>query len=207
MKKSTIKKPVTDPQDDNSPKYSFDEVYQNVVQVLLNGTKEQQDKVWKLLNEGEGEWVWMKMKVITDAYKAADAKGREEFSLIAIEKHLESGNAVLLEETFTDPTTDIKYRVYKFKNGVLYRIPFATDGMDKYAYDKALNKKFLGDYIEMSSVDETTYIPLDTEDKVKDYNAGGGYYQNHPLYKGVKPIVIKHHKQTQERSKVDSPRK
>lgn len=191
-------KPVTQTNNQSNatePKYSFDEIYKSVIYLLLNGTKEQQDKVWRQLNEGEGDWVWMKMKVITDAYSAADAKGKEEFSLMTVERHLKSGNAVLLKETFTDPETSIKYRLYRFKNGLLYRIPYATEGMDKYAYDKALNKKFLGDYIEMTSVEETTYIPLDTEEKVKDYNSGGGYYLNHPLYKGVKPIVVKHSKQ------------
>lgn len=163
----------------NDPNYSFSEVYKAVTHLLVNGTKEQQDKVWKMLNEGDGEWAWMKMKVITDAYSSADAKGKEEFSLISMEQHLKSGTAVLLEETFTDPETDIKYRLYRFKNGLLYKIPFATEGMDKYAYDKALNKKFLGDYIEMTSVEETTLIPLDTEEKVKDYNAGDYFRKHH----------------------------
>lgn len=186
----------TNTQDDSpEPKYSFDEIYKSVIYLLLNGTKEQQDKVWKQLNEGKGDWVWMKMKVITDAYSAANAKGKEEFSLMTMERHLESGNAVLLKETFTDPETNIKYRLYRFKNGQLHRIPYATENMDKYVYDKALNKKFLGDFIELTSVEDTTYIPLDTEEKVKDYNSGGGYYLNHPLYKGVKPIVVKHSKQ------------
>lgn len=199
------KKHISDKPEASLP--TFDEVYKSVVHVLLTGTKEQQNQVWRLLNEGEGDWVWMKMKVITDAYSAADAKGREEFSMIGIQQHLDSGNAKLLKKTFIDPETNIEYRIYKFKNGLLYRIPFATDGMDKYAYNKALNKKFLGDYIEMTSVEETTYIPLDTAEKVKDYNSGGGYYLNHPLYKGVKPIVIKHHKQTQEQSKADLPQR
>lgn len=183
----------------DDPKYSFNDVYKSVTHLLVNGTKEQQDKVWKMLNEGEGEWAWMKMKVITDAYSSADAKGKEEFSLIAIDQHLKSGNAILLEETFTDPETDIKYRLYRFKNGLLYKIPFATEGMDKYAYDKALNKKFLGDYIEMTSVEGTTLIPLDTQEKVKDYNAGD-YFRKHRY--PSKPI-----EQKQEQSKADSLQK
>jgi len=164
--------------DTNEPKYSFDEVYKSVVHILINGTKEQQSQVWKLLNEGKGEWVWMKMKVITDAYSFADAKGKEEFTTMAMEQHLKSGNAILLEETFTDPETDIIYKQFKFKSGAIYRIPIATDGMDKYAYEKALNKKFMGDNIEMTSVDGVTLIPLDTQEKVNDYNAGD-YFKKH----------------------------
>lgn len=59
--------------------------------------------------------------------------------------------------------------------------------MDKYAYDKALNKHFLGDYIELQTAGavEVTLIPLDTPEKVKDYDSGG-YYLNHPFYKDSK---------------------
>lgn len=60
--------------------------------------------------------------------------------------------------------------------------------MDKYAYEKPLNKHFQGNYIELQTAgtDEVTLIPLDAPEKVKDYNSGGGYYLNHPLYKGSK---------------------
>lgn len=185
----------------DQPKYSFDEVYKSVTHILVNGTKEQQAQIWKMLNEGKGEWVWMKMKVITDAYSHADAKGKEEFSLLAMEKHLETGNAVLLEETFTDPDTDIKYRLYKFKNGIIYRIPFATDGMDKYAYDKALNKKFVGDFIERHTAgsNTVTLVPLDTQDKVESYNRGDIYQR----YQEIDGVL----KQRQERSKIGSLQK
>lgn len=169
------------------PKYSFDEIYKSIVYLLTNGTKEQQEKVWKQLNEGEGDWVWLKMKVLTDAYSAADAKAREEFSLIGMEKHLKSGYVKQIED-FTDEETGIKYRQYKRPHNLIWRVPYAIEGMDKYAYDKALNKHFLGDYIELQTAgsDEVTLIPLDTPEKVKDYNSGGGYYLNHPLYKGSK---------------------
>lgn len=192
----------TDPKTSESkPKHSFDEVYKAITHILVNGTKEQQDKVWKMLNEGEGEWVWMKMKVITDAYSHADAKGKEEFSLIAMEKHLKSKNAKLLKETFTDPETDITYRLYRFKNGLLYRIPIATEGMDKYGYDRALNKKFLGDFIERHTAGENTVtlVPLDTQDKVDSYNRGDLYQR----YQEINGVL----KQRPERSKVGSPRK
>lgn len=173
--------------DTTTPKYSFDDIYKSVVHILLNGTKEEQAKVWKQLNEGEGDWVWMKMKVLTDAYSHADAKGKEEFSMIGIANHLKSGYVKQIDD-FTDEETGIKYRQYKRPHGLIWRIPYATDGMDKYAYEKALNKHFLGDYIELQTAgtDEVTLIPLDTPEKVKDYNSGGGYYLNHPLYKGSK---------------------
>jgi len=184
------KLPVQKTEDAVEPKYTFEEVYKSIVHILTQGTKEQQDKVWKMLNEGKGDWVWLKMKVLTDAYSAADAKAREEFSLIGITQHLKSGYVTQIDD-FTDEETGIKYRQYKRPHGLVWRVPYATEGMDKYAYDKALNKHFLGDYIEMSSSDGTvTLIALDTLEKVKDYNSGGGYYQNHPLYKDTKPIKL-----------------
>ena len=166
-------------QDKQSP-YSFDEVYKAITQVLVKGTEEQQKKALKVLNEGKGDWVWLKAKLITETYSFADAKGKEEFALIGMQKHLDSGSAVLLNEVFTDPETSIRYRQYKFKKRPIYRIPFATEEMDKYAYDKAINKKFLGDFIEMDvpADNKVIMIPLDTPEKVKDYN-GGDYFKKH----------------------------
>lgn len=191
MAKKKTKQVDKKPDNTTEPKYSFDEIYKSVVHLLTEGTKEQQAKVWKQLNEGEGDWVWLKMKVITDAYSHADAKGKEEFSMIGIQDHLKSGYVTQIED-FIDEETGIKYRQFKRKNGLMWRIPFATEGMDKYTYDKALNKKFLGDFIEMQTAggDTLTLIPLDTPEKVKDQNNGGRYYQNHPLYKDTKPIVL-----------------
>lgn len=192
MRKQKAKPVTTKTNDDTTtPKYSFDEIYKSIVHLLTNGTKEQQEKVWKQLNEGEGDWVWLKMNVLTDAYSAADAKAREEFSLIGIEKHLKSGYVRQIED-FTDEETGIIYRQYKRPHDLIWRVPYATEGMDKYAYDKALNKHFLGDYIELQTAggDEVTLIPLDTPEKVKDYNSGGGYYENHPLYKDSKKYKL-----------------
>lgn len=192
MRKQKAKPVTTKTNDDaTTPNYSFDEIYKSIVHLLTNGTKEQQEKVWKQLNEGEGDWVWLKMKVLTDAYSAADAKAREEFSLIGIEKHLKSGYVKQIKD-FTDEETGIKYRQYKRPHNLIWRVPYAVQGMDKYAYDKALNKHFLGDYIELQTAggDEVTLIPLDTPEKVKDYNSGGGYYENHPLYKGSKTYKL-----------------
>ena len=172
-------------------KYTFDDVYKAVIHLLTNGTKEQQAKVLKQLNEGEGDWMWLKTKVITDAYSYADAKEREEFSLIGMEKHLKSGNAKLMGKIFTDTETGVRYRQYRFKNGYIYRIPYVTEEMDKYAYDKAINKKFIGDFIVMSNgTSEDTFIPLDTTEKVQAYNKGE-FFQKYDLHGKQKPLLDK----------------
>ncbi len=175
------------PEKDEAQKYTFEEIHKAVVHMLINGTEEQQKKVWKQLNEGKGDWVWMKMKILTDAYSSADAKAREEFSLIAMNKHLESGYVTQVEDLI-DEETGIKYRQYERPNGLFWRVPYATDNMDKYAYERASNKKFLGDYIELQTAGtgEVTLISLDTAEKVKDQNSGGFYYEKNPLYKDSK---------------------
>ena len=178
--------------DKTEPKISFDEMYKAVTHVLMNGNEKQRKKIWKLITEGGGNWPWMKMKIITDCYSAADAKGKEEFCLIAMKDHLEANNAVLLKDKFTDKETEIEYRVYRYRNGLIHRIPYVTEGMDKSTFDVALNKHFLGDYIEFhqGGTHMLELIPLDTPEKVADYNENHNYYRNHPLFKDTKPIIF-----------------
>ena len=194
MKGKTQKKSIAPKktEEKTQPEITFDEMYKAVTHVLINGTEKQRNKMWKIVMEGKGEWVWMKMKIIVDAYTTADAKGKEEFCLMGVQDHLEANNMDLLKEKFIDEETKIEYRVYKYRNGLLYRIPFATEGMDKTTFDVALNKKFLGDYIELHVVSTgmLELIPLDTPEKVADYNKTHHYYQNHPLYKDTKPILF-----------------
>jgi len=112
---------------------------------------------------------------------------------MTIERHLKSGNVKLLNKEFVDTDTNIKYRVYLFKNGFLYRIPFATERMDKITYQTALNKKFLGDFIERHTAgsDVVTLIPLDTAEKVQAYN-NGEYYDKY-VYKRKTKLYLKYH--------------
>jgi len=136
-----------------------------------------------MMQKGKGDWIWARAGIIAKAYESADAKGKEKFCLMTMERHLKSGNAKLLKEEFVDADVNIKYRVYLFKNGLLHRIPFTTEGMNKITYQNALNKKFLGDFIERHTAgsDVVTLIPLDTQEKVTAYNKGE-YYEKY-VYK------------------------
>ena len=185
---STIELPAKETADQSQ--ITFDEMYKAVTHILINGNEEQRKEIWKLVTEGEGNWPWIKMKIITDAYGAA--KGKEEFCLISMQDHLQANNAVLLKGKFVDEETEIEYRVYRYRNGLIHRIPFVTEGMDKSTFDVALSKHFLGDYIEFHRAGTRILelIPLDTPEKVKDYNESHNYYQNHPLYKDTKPIIF-----------------
>lgn len=183
MKKSNIPRSKDQELPESFPK-TYSEFYKGIKDVLIHGTKEQTDKMWKIMQKGKGDWVWTRIGIIAEALEAADAKGKEEFCLIAMKRHLKSKNAILLKETFTDSETKISYRQYKFRSGLIYRIPFATEGMDKYAYSRALNKKFIGDYIEMHSADHIEYISLETKEKVDAYNSGNFFNKNYKPKKG-----------------------
>lgn len=154
---------------------SISEAYDLIVKALLSEDEELIAKTWKFINEAEGDWVWVRAKLITDCYEAADAKGREEFCLLALSEHVKNGRALPLAELFIDPDTETEYLEYLMGDMTIYRVPIATPEMGKYEYQKALEKKFLGDYIETHSVDEVTYTPLDTQEKIDTYNSGEYY--------------------------------
>ncbi len=159
---------------DNYPK-SITEAYELVKQVLLSEDDQLINKMWKFLNEAKGDWVWVRAKLLVDCYETADALGREEFCLLALDEHIKNGTTLPLAELFVDPETEIEYLEYLMANGTIYRIPIVTSEMDKHTFQKALEKKFLGDFIETHSSDEVTYTPLDTQEKIEAYNKGEYY--------------------------------
>ena len=95
---------------------------------------------------------------------------------------INEGSELALAVPFIDETIGIEYQEYLMGDGTIYRIPLVTPWIDKYAFDKALNKMFVGDFIKTSSVDGTTYTLLDTQEKVDAYNEGT-YYDKYGLQK------------------------
>ncbi len=169
MPKAKYKKPT------NYPK-SIEGGFELIKRALLSDDKKLIDKAWKVLNEGKGDWVWVRAKLLTDCYGQADAKGREEFCHIGMERHVKEGNALPLAVLFVDKETRVEYQEFLMSDGTIYRIPIAISEMDKYVYQKALDKKFIGDFIETHSVDGIQYTLLDTQEKVVAYN-NGTYYE------------------------------
>lgn len=172
-----MKKTSTKPKPQKPEGYleNITEAYDMVKQVLLSGDKELIDKTWKFLNDAPGDWVWVRAKLITDCYEAADAEGKEEFCQLALQEHVDRGDALPLALLFTDEEMGIDYQEFLMADGTIYRIPIVTDGMSKYTFQKALNKMFVGDFIKTHSVDEVTYTLLDTQEKVDSYNEGTYY--------------------------------
>ncbi|MBD3366261.1 hypothetical protein GF360_02865 [candidate division WWE3 bacterium] len=168
---------MTKKADKNKPdkEYSLKELIDFTQHALISEDKNLQKKVWKYINCNEGMWPWIRAGILVRAYEAADAKGREEFCMINIQSLVEYKALKPLKKTFTDKETGIEYRQFKYKNGRIERIPMATEGMCKLAYDTALNKKFLGDYVTFHSSGQSEPVEeyiLDTQEKVDDYNAG-----------------------------------
>lgn len=67
------------------------------------------------------------------------------------------------------------HRPYRLIYTEVYPSIKAAKVREKYAFDKALNKMFIGDFIKTSSVDGTTYTLLNTQEKVDSYNEGTYY--------------------------------
>jgi hypothetical protein len=125
-------------------------------------------------------------KLITDCYEVTDAVGREEFCLMGLQRHIANNRAMPLALLFTDPETEIEYQEFLMGDGTIYRVPLATEGMDKYPFQKALEKMFVGDFIQTHSSDgEVTYTLLDTQEKVDAYNVGE-YYKKYVWQKNRK---------------------
>jgi hypothetical protein len=151
---------------------SISEAYELVKQVLLSDDEKLINKMWKFLNEAPGDWVWVRTKLMVDCYESADATGREEFCQLALDEHIKRGSALPLAEIFVDPETEIEYLEYLMADRTIYRVPIATPDMDKYTFQKALEKKFLGDFLEIHSSEDVEYTLLDTREKVESYNTG-----------------------------------
>lgn len=154
---------------------SISEAYELVTQVLLSDDEKLINKMWVFLKEAPGDWVWVRTKLMVDCYESADAAGREEFCQLALDEHIKRGSTLPLAEIFVDPETEIEYLEYLMADLTIYRVPMATPEMDKYTFQKALEKKFLDDFLEIHSSDGVEYTLLDTREKVKSYN-NGTYY-------------------------------
>jgi hypothetical protein len=164
---------------------SISEAYELITKALLSDDQKLVAKAWKFINEAQGDWVWVRAKLITSCYEAADAEGREEFCHLTLQEHIEKGRATPLAQLFVDESTGIQYQEFLMFDGTIYRIPITTPEMDKHVFQKALNKMFVGDFIKSHSVDGVEYTLLDTQEKVDAYNEGI-YYEKYVFKRTIK---------------------
>lgn len=123
----------------------YKEIYDMIKQMIISEDKELSKKGWEFINEGKGEFVWMRVNMIVDAWEGSDAKGKEKFLNLAMKDFVDHLSARELPNIFTD-AEDIQYRQYEFiypdgnPTGYIRRIPIAKPDMSNIGYDNLLNK-------------------------------------------------------------------
>jgi len=82
---------------------TYGDKYQMVVQAIIGDREDLRQKAWELVNSNDGDrdFIWIRAKLITDLWKNADAKGRQEFMEATMLSHLARGTARQIED-YTD---------------------------------------------------------------------------------------------------------
>jgi hypothetical protein len=117
---------------------TYKDKYKMIKEMILSDDDEIKKRAWDMLNLNHGDWVWMRANLIVDCWQAADAKGREKFILMNLKHHVESGSIKQIEDSTEED--GIICKQYLYPNGKIYKVPTATDKMDKYAYESLVNK-------------------------------------------------------------------
>lgn len=124
----------------------YAEMYKFIKECIMSDKPDLKEQAWDLLNRNDvhEQFVWMRANIIVDCWQASDAKGKEEFLTLAMKQYVDEGYARQLNN-FTDQD-GMEYKQYMFvhPNGVdlnyIRRIPIATNGMEKWAYEGLLDK-------------------------------------------------------------------
>jgi len=124
----------------------YGEMYKFLQECIMSDKPDLKKQAWDLLNRNDvhEQFVWMRANIIVDCWQVADAKGKEEFLTIAMKQYIDQG-CVRQLNNFTDQD-GIEYKQYMFlyPNGAdlnyVRRIPIATPGMEKLAYENILEK-------------------------------------------------------------------
>lgn len=125
----------------------YDEMYKMLQQAIISDNEDLKKKAWDLLF-GEGErhsnLIWMRVQMMAELWEHADWKAREQLMLMSMERHIDQGTARKLDN-FIDEE-GLEYYQYMFLDPFgrdtnhIRRLPFATKGQDRYAYENLLEK-------------------------------------------------------------------
>jgi len=125
----------------------YNELYKMIQKALISDDENLKKSAWDLLF-GEGErhsnLIWMRVQMMAEMWDHADWKGREQLMLMSMERHIDQGTARKMDN-FTDED-GLEYYQYMFLDPFgkdtnhIRRLPFATKGQDKYAYENLLEK-------------------------------------------------------------------
>jgi len=111
--------------------------YKMVKDMLLSEKPDLIKRAWEMLQLNHGEWPWMRAQLIMECWNHAKPKGKEEFVMIGVNRWLENGVAVRIEDMIDGENT---LHQFKLNDGTIYRVLVATDVMGKYSYEELMNK-------------------------------------------------------------------
>lgn len=122
---------------------SYNDMYKMIQMGIISEDKELSRKSWDLLNNGKHQdFIWMRAQLVVDCWIAADAKGKYDLLMHAMDDHVKTGFAYEMDR-FTD-LEGIEYRQYEFmfpdgeRMKEIRRIPIPSKGMSKSDYEAIL---------------------------------------------------------------------
>ena len=124
----------------------YKEMYEFIQQCIMSNKPDLQKQAWDLVNGNDGheQFVWMRANIIVDCWQVADAKGKEEFLTLAMKQYVDEGYARQLDNFIDQEGMEYKQYMFVHPNGddlnYIRRIPIATKGMEKLAYENLLDK-------------------------------------------------------------------
>jgi len=126
---------------------SYNEMYEMIQKAIISDNEDLRKKAWDLLF-GEGErhssFVWMRVQLMAEFWDHASWKVREELMCMSMQRHIEQGTARKMENYIDEFGNE--YHQYMFLDprgkdaNHIRRLPFATQGQDRYAYEALLDK-------------------------------------------------------------------
>lgn len=126
---------------------SYKELYDTIKKALISDNKELQQNAWDLMF-GEGDRpsniIWMRTQMMCEIWEGADWQGREKLMLMSMERHIDQGTARKMDN-FMDADGQ-EYYQYMFLDPYgndlnhIRRLPFASKGQERYAYESMLEQ-------------------------------------------------------------------
>lgn len=111
--------------------------YKMVKDMLLSEKPDLIKRAWEMLQLNHGDWPWMRAQLMMECWNHAKPKVKEEFVMIGVNRWLENGVAVQIEDIVDGENT---LHQFKLNDGTIYRVLVATESMGKYSYEELMNK-------------------------------------------------------------------
>lgn len=125
----------------------YNDMYKMIQKALISEDDNLRKQAWDLLF-GEGEkhkdFIWMRVQLMAEIWEHAKGETLEQLMLMSMERHIDQGTARKMDN-FTD-LDGLEYHQYMFLDPLgndtkhIRRLPFATKGQDRYAYENLLEK-------------------------------------------------------------------